>query len=180
MCAGAVLLLLLFGAAGQEPDFAELGPGGDHESGVRRLQYLLIPGKPVPKARHKIRLYGDRVLTYTPAKTQEYERAVRLYALDARLRKQKGELATLLIFHTSGPGDIDNFIKSVHDGLNGVAWEDDRQVEAVLAVKAPCQRGSEKTEVMIMSLEQFMVEFGRTLAELFRGGQWQQKGGAAE
>mgnify|MGYP000914689305 CR=1 FL=1 len=140
------------------------------------MQYLVIPGKPVPKARHQVRLYWDKVITYTPPKTRAFERAVRLYAVDARLKKQKGELATLLVFHTSGPGDVDNFIKSVHDGLNGLAWEDDRQVQAVLAVKSPCQRGNERTEIMIMPLEQFMMEFGRILAELFLEAQDKRKG----
>lgn len=32
--------------------------------------------------------------------------------------------------------DIDNLIKTVLDGLNGVAWEDDTQVVKVEAVKA--------------------------------------------
>lgn len=32
-------------------------------------------------------------------------------------------------------GDIDNYMKTVLDGLNGVAWDDDIQVVQVTAVK---------------------------------------------
>jgi Holliday junction resolvase RusA-like endonuclease len=32
-------------------------------------------------------------------------------------------------------GDVDNYLKTVMDGLNGIAWEDDKQVYAVEAEK---------------------------------------------
>ena len=32
-------------------------------------------------------------------------------------------------------GDVDNYLKTVMDGLNGIAWEDDKQVFAVVAEK---------------------------------------------
>jgi Holliday junction resolvase RusA-like endonuclease len=37
-------------------------------------------------------------------------------------------------WHT-GPGDIDNIAKAINDGLNKVAWVDDRQVAYLLAEK---------------------------------------------
>jgi len=33
-------------------------------------------------------------------------------------------------------GDIDNYVKTILDGLNGVAWKDDSQVVKVTAIKA--------------------------------------------
>ena len=33
-------------------------------------------------------------------------------------------------------GDIDNYVKTILDGLNGVAWKDDSQVVKITAVKA--------------------------------------------
>lgn len=119
------------------------------------MQYLVIPGKPVPKARARVRFYDGRVMSYTPPKTREFEKAIRVYASHAGVRLQRGRLATVMIFQTNGPGDIDNLIKSVHDGLNKIAWEDDRQIKAVLAIKLPIEKGNECTEVLIVDFERF-------------------------
>ncbi len=45
-------------------------------------------------------------------------------------------------------GDIDNLVKSIFDGLNGVAWVDDRQVELMTVgfVGVP-RKGTEYVEV---------------------------------
>ena len=32
-------------------------------------------------------------------------------------------------------GDIDNYVKSILDGLNGIAWDDDIQVRELKAIK---------------------------------------------
>jgi len=114
---------------------------------------ITIPGRPVPKARHQVRLYGGRAVTYTPAKTREFEKAVRAYALKQGIKKQEGDLAVIAAFYTGGQGDIDNLLKSLLDGLNGVAWEDDRQVKAVVGIKLECQKGQERTEAVIMQAE---------------------------
>lgn len=47
-------------------------------------------------------------------------------------------------------GDIDNILKCVMDGISGVAYEDDRQVVAVVARKYYAAEG--RVEVRISSL----------------------------
>jgi len=49
------------------------------------------------------------------------------------------------------PGDLDNIIKAIQDGLNGIAWLDDRQV---IEIKARRHRGGpERAEVKIWQWE---------------------------
>lgn len=96
--------------------------------------FLTIPGVPVPKGRPRF----GRGRTYTPAKTAAYEELVRLTAVDSRnrqdWRKLTGPVKCTLRFYGANPtADIDNLVKAVFDGLNGVAWEDDRQVSELVA-----------------------------------------------
>jgi len=90
------------------------------------------------------------VQTYTPAKTAAAEKVIRLaylgpkYASDVKLRvdalfDEMGTTVTITPILIDAPtklrGDIDNYVKLLLDGLNGVAWDDDSQVVKVIAVK---------------------------------------------
>lgn len=109
-----------------------------------------IPGRPVPKQRPRV-VKGH---AYTPKETLEFEKHVALrykiaggkmlkgpvtveitamYQVPKSWSKKKKEAAEEQP-HTQKP-DLDNIIKSVLDGLNGVAWEDDAQVSCVIADK---------------------------------------------
>lgn len=145
------------------------------ESGVRQLQYLVVPGKPIPKARHQVRLYQGGIVSYTPVKTREFEKAVRAYASHAGVRLQQGDLAAVMLFHTSHVADLSNLVKSLEDGLNKIAWDDDRQVKALLAWKVPCEKGQEKTEVVILDLKQFQKIVAGTLGEILLEAQCRRK-----
>jgi crossover junction endodeoxyribonuclease RusA len=103
-----------------------------------------IPGKPIAKQRPRVTSKG----TYTPEKTREYEARVGLCALKAlrELKKQKllgnvrviielGEKETTVrVFEaamdpkTKTRGDLDNYAKSILDGMQGVLFDDDKQV----------------------------------------------------
>lgn len=103
-----------------------------------------IPIKPIPKGRP--RLGTGRV--YTPKRTKDFEEQVRfmaraafnahgvkpfdkavyVYALFCFKGKQGGDNYT-------STSDIDNLQKSLFDGLNGVAYKDDRQIVFVRARK---------------------------------------------
>lgn len=113
-----------------------------------------VKGKPVGKGRPRFTRTGH---TYTPEKTRAYEAAV---AWECR-KAMEGKLPSALPQHVSvevmvkppkswsktktknalggfiAPGrpDIDNYLKAVLDGCNGIAFLDDSQVVAVYATK---------------------------------------------
>jgi Holliday junction resolvase RusA-like endonuclease len=114
-----------------------------------------IPGAPVGKGRARSTKSGHH---YTPEKTRQYEKLVREIAF---MRKPSyavitGPVRLSLVFylpipaswskkdrlqaqegkvHHTGKPDLDNLIKSVSDGLNGVVYVDDCQIVAIDAMK---------------------------------------------
>lgn len=113
---------------------------------------IKIYTKPIPKARP--RLYKGKA--YTPKKTHDYEELISSSYL-IQSNKDFGEsfIKIKMLFEFEVPksystkkrsealkgvlrptkNDIDNLIKSVLDGLNGVAFKDDRQVFVIEAEK---------------------------------------------
>lgn len=106
---------------------------------------VIIDGMPVAKARPRF----SNGHTYTPSKTTNYEyKVAQLYEgpkiegpvmLDIGFffpipkswsKKKKENPPTF----TKKP-DIDNLLKAIMDGLNGVAWDDDSQVNRVSMFK---------------------------------------------
>lgn len=51
--------------------------------------------------------------------------------------------------------DWDNIGKLVSDALNGVFWEDDRQIVDGRVQKLSCPKGQERTEIIIEELPDF-------------------------
>lgn len=102
-----------------------------------------IPGKPFAKQRPRF----ARGRTYAPKETVSFERTVGQYALAEKQPVIEGpcKLTVIAIFepapswskkkreahlwtpHTQKP-DLDNCIKAVLDGLNKIAFADDKQV----------------------------------------------------
>lgn len=118
-----------------------------------------IPGAPVGKGRPKVSTMGGKFSRmYTPAKTANYESMVALAASQAMEGKppmigavhvdmaiqmpipqswsKKKQLAAHegRILPTKKP-DVDNVIKAVFDGMNGVIWNDDVQAVSVFVRK---------------------------------------------
>lgn len=113
-----------------------------------------VKGKPVGKGRPRFTRTGH---TYTPEKTRAYEAAV---AWECR-KAMKGNPPSDLPQHVSigvslmppkswskakqakalhgeikpGKPDIDNYLKAILDGCNGIAFRDDSQVVSVYAIK---------------------------------------------
>lgn len=110
-----------------------------------------IPGPAVAKQRPRL---GKNGSVYTPNKTKNYEKLCMLsygnnYCFKEEFieinilfkfevpksysKKRRSEALNGLLRPTKA--DIDNYIKSVFDGLNKVAFEDDRKVVKIVAEK---------------------------------------------
>lgn len=110
------------------------------------MVYFFVPGKVQGKARPRFSHRSGTV--YTPGKTKSYERQI-AEAYEAQsgpcfegavmviieavfsipkswTRAKKAEAAAGKL--APGKPDIDNILKVVLDGLNGIAYEDDQQV----------------------------------------------------
>jgi crossover junction endodeoxyribonuclease RusA len=101
-----------------------------------------------PKAKERPRFRRGRV--FTPKTTHEFETKVAAGWNKRKRFKDKPVSVSVelgkdyFVVHvqeldvsTSSPlrGDIDNYVKSILDGLNGVAWDDDIQVRELKAIK---------------------------------------------
>lgn len=110
-----------------------------------------IPGEPHGKGRPRFRKFGNFVSTYTDKKTQTYESLVKHHAKQAfgdtelletpislylyiklpvpkSYSKKRKEACLSGLEKPSKKPDIDNILKSVMDGLNGIIYKDDNQV----------------------------------------------------
>lgn len=112
---------------------------------------VTVPGRPVPKGRPRLGVRGRKAFIYTPAETKAYEQAVGLCANLATAEPLEGPvtLSATLYIRRGRRGDLDNYLKSICDGLNEVAWKDDRQVVRIEAEIKRCSRGDERVEIEI-------------------------------
>ena len=111
-----------------------------------------IPAVPVPKGRPRMTRSGH---IYTPQKTKEAEALIKFYAqtfvtptdqplsmcvrFGMPIPKSYSKAKRIMIgegvlHHTKTP-DLDNLLKLVLDGLNGIAYIDDKQIIELTASK---------------------------------------------
>lgn len=102
------------------------------------IAVLTITGEPASKARARFARMGNgAVRTYTPAKTAHAEQAIAVafrQAAPAGYRPESGVgygIFAKFFCSTWQRRDVDNMLKLVLDGLNGVAWGDDSSVTEV-------------------------------------------------
>ena len=115
-----------------------------------------VEGKPVGKGRPRFKRMGKFVQTYTPEKTADYEKLVRLRFQNAggmitdkpvkieivaffappksARKKDKIEMLANIILPTKKP-DCDNIAKIILDALNKIAYVDDSQVVELIVKK---------------------------------------------
>ena len=114
---------------------------------------FVVEGKPTGKGRPRFKRMGSFVQTYTPEKTADYEKLVRLkfqnvggvitdkpvkieitafFAPPKSTRKRdKAEMLANRILPAKKP-DCDNIAKIILDALNKIAYVDDSQVVELL------------------------------------------------
>ena len=118
---------------------------------VRSMSYrFTVPGPAVPQGRPIFTTRGGKRWAIDPPRSREYKAKVRAYARrvcqphrardkpwlavseyrpipKSWSRKKRAAAREQKIYPTVRP-DFDNVIKAIADALNGVLWEDDRQV----------------------------------------------------
>lgn len=156
------------------------------------MQYIItIPGKPRGKGRPRFSRATGR--TYTDDATAVYENLVKTIWMTVVGKRLDGELAVSIeanyAIPTSKPKkiqaamrdgsvrpttkpDIDNVIKAVLDGLNGVAYADDAQVVEISASK--CYSDDPRVVVIVKdgrsAQERFCSECEQIADDICKGG----------
>jgi len=116
---------------------------------------FVVEGRPQPKQRARRGLGGR---WFTPRETREFHERVLYAGLHARqlLLRTSGRAWPLDATYrvTCWPTwsdrrrrDLDNLVKAVLDGLNGVLWQDDSQVSDQRGVRT--EPGPERTRVEV-------------------------------
>jgi len=119
---------------------------------------IIIPGRPVPAARMTRR---GKWVKANAKRYLAFKDIIRWTALDV-MRKSglepfDGPIAVELHAWISGgrPGDLDNIEKAIFDGLNGIVWYDDRQIEEIHAYR---HKGMpQRTEIKVWGITRQVV-----------------------
>jgi Holliday junction resolvase RusA-like endonuclease len=90
---------------------------------------------------------------YTPARTREYEYLVGDYARAAVKTSGwmivPGEYALqVTVYRVRRAGDLDNYLKAISDGLNGIVWPDDAMVRTLIAF-ADLSRDNPRADITV-------------------------------
>lgn len=129
---------------------AEIADAEMRENEGKMKYKIIIPGRPMPKDRPRFSRNGKKYLVYTTEATRKFERYVGYKALDVfRGKPLTREIAMniKLYFKDNRFPDIDNCLKSLLDGLQGTAFENDRQVKRVSVERF--QDENERAEIEI-------------------------------
>lgn len=110
-----------------------------------------VPGPPIPKGRPRHNIKTGN--TYTPERTKQAEAIV-----GAEFRRQivgygpprAGLFRISCQFHVKrDDSDIDNLFKLVMDGLQGIAYLNDKQIKAFGPSRIVIDRGHPHTDVVL-------------------------------
>lgn len=112
---------------------------------------IIVPGKPIPLPRQRHRIVKTPtsmyVQSYTPSdgNAAQWKELVARFARQAISKPLEGPLhvSAQFIFQVkSNPQswriktpDIDNLVKMIFDAMNGIVYQDDKQVASLSAIK---------------------------------------------
>lgn len=117
---------------------------------------FFVPGKPQGKGRPRFTREGH---TYTPDATKDYETRVKLAYKQAGGKKIDGAVSAFIhayfavpksdpkkkreeklsdVFTCTLKPDCDNIAKIILDALNGLAYDDDKQIAELVVCKSYC------------------------------------------
>ena len=109
------------------------------------------------------RMFNGRILTSKPAKA--YKADIGWIARVAKCPMLDGDVSLTVFLHpkmnldgtaNKNRQDLDNIFKILLDGLNGIAWKDDKQITRIYAaVSTPVKNGG--LTVIIESCEQIVM-----------------------
>lgn len=108
----------------------------------------------MPKERPRLSAAGRKMYIYTPQETSKFEKQVALAALTAANGKVLfGDIAISIKLYFSDKrfGDLDNYAKSILDGLQGTLFENDKQV-ARLSIERYIDK-DERAEIYIGEID---------------------------
>lgn len=116
-----------------------------------------VSGEPISKARARFTKFGSKTVAYTPEKTKQGEHRVAWEFRAAGGRFNKDTETAYAVHATFFNGtmqrrDVDNMLKLILDGLNGVAYPDDTQVLEVWGRKAKVEKADARTEIKLYSI----------------------------
>ena len=137
---------------------------------------IVVYGEPVGKGRPRVSSRSGTV--YTPKKTAVYENALGWAAKRSNTRVGGAPAVAVIRAYSAPPSswsgkkkreavegrlqkvtkpDIDNIIKSALDGVQGIAFDDDRQIVACIAVKAYSEEPRLEIELLSLDVDAGMV-----------------------
>ncbi len=137
-----------------------------------------VPGTPVAKGRARSFVRNGHVAHYTPERTANYENLVKLVAQQAMVgkelftcpvlmkidlfvsipvswskKKQKAALSGEVM--PDKRPDLSNVLKSIEDALNGIVYQDDKQIVSLTIEKRYAEIPKANVEVRKFELVRF-------------------------
>lgn len=121
---------------------------------------LTIPMRPVAKARPRSTIRYDKsgrpyIQTFTPTNTKEAEAVIALHWLEKYGQtwiEDELEVSVLFYMPNKQRGDLDNYIKTVSDALNNVAYKDDKQIIKLYSQFMGIDKDNPRIELILTAL----------------------------